>query len=94
LLTVAATASSSSAPSDLSFAHDKERRNVFTWRPGSSDDCEWEVEILGDDEVRLKDRCHQEYLFAAQIEYDRERRHAFTWMPDKTYDESATWKLK
>jgi hypothetical protein len=76
-------------------ARDTERRNVFTWRPGSYEECDWKVEILGNDEVMLRSHnYHQEYMYAAYIEYDDERRHVFTWRPIEGCDDTCIWKFR
>jgi hypothetical protein len=77
--------------------YDSKRRNVFTWRPGSHDDCDWTIEIISDDEVMLRSKMYnQEPLYMANIDRDDERRHVFTWTPYQSSqcDDSCIWKLK
>lgn len=78
-----------------SYAYDSSRRTVFTWRPGTSDDCEWYVEIVSDDEIMLKDKTYGEYFYAGAdgLKRNNDRRNVFTWRPKDSCDSTCVWRL-
>lgn len=78
-----------------SYAYDSERRNVFSWRPGTSDGCEWLVEIVSNDEIMLKSKDNNEYLYAATNGFNanESRRRVFTWRPKTACNDACVWKL-
>lgn len=80
---------------------DVERRFVFTWRAQTIEsDCWWIIEILNDNEIKIRSSYNYEYLYAAanNIVVDDYRRKVFTWSgssPSSPCDDDACiWILK
>lgn len=65
------------------FQVDKDRKMVFTKRDRTKpyDGSKWRVELVNNDNVRIRNEEYGEYLFVSTYKYDDERRHVFTWGP-------------
>lgn len=79
---------------DNSLAHDKSRRNVFTWRKESTEEHIWTVEIQGEDEIMLKSKDRGEYLYAGYGSFsDGKRRKVFNWRETSACDDTCVWVM-
>ncbi|WP_454898539.1 RICIN domain-containing protein [Wolbachia pipientis] len=70
-------------PASDYLSHDRDRRRVFTWRPGGKDSsCQWKFEPEGNN-IYIKSTYFNEYLYPASdyLSHDRDRRRVFTWRP-------------
>jgi hypothetical protein len=78
-----------------SYAYDSSRRRVFTWRSDTCNGCEWYVEIVSDNEIRLKFKTFDEYLYGGEDStwQNSERRNIFTWRPNRNCDDTCVWRL-
>jgi hypothetical protein len=78
-----------------SYAYDSSRRRVFTWQSSVCNGCEWFVEIISNDEIRLRFKTFDEYFYAGEDAYwqNYERRNVFTWRPSKSCDNTCVWRL-
>ena len=78
-----------------SLAYDSSRRRIFTWRPKSSDGCEWYLEIISGNEIRLKFKTFNEYFYAGEDStlQNSEKRNVFTWRPSQSCDNTCIWRL-
>lgn len=78
------------------FNHDKERRAVFTWIPGTKEEKGyeyWNMEIKGD-YCYIKNIKVDEYLYPViGLNYDKKRRELATWIP-KGCDDQCLWKIE
>lgn len=76
---------------------DEMRRNVFTWKLQSAIPAEgfWNVEIVNDNEIRIKSATYNEYLYAEKIEYayDKDQRRVFTAKEGFKCDKRCNWIL-
>ncbi|WDA54982.1 MAG: hypothetical protein PPFGHCPK_01463 (plasmid) [Spiroplasma endosymbiont of Drosophila atripex] len=78
------------------FAHDSERRSVYTWREGTSvNQGNWELKKVDNNEYRIYNVFHDEYLYAASdyFAHDSERRSVYTWREGTSVNQ-GNWKLK
>ncbi|MBB6401597.1 hypothetical protein HNP92_000902 [Methanococcus maripaludis] len=75
---------------------DKDRRRVFTWRPGGIPTAgKWEIQFLDDTKTRcyIRNVYQNEYLYAADYKpFDKDRRRVFTWRPG-TKVTQGVWKI-
>lgn len=77
---------------DDTLAEDASRRNVFTWRNETSDEHEWIVEIVGDDEIMLKSKDRNEYFYGAYGSFvEGQRRKVFNWRESSACDDTCVW---
>lgn len=74
--------------------HDSNRRRCFVRHTSSPENCQWIVEILDNDELKIKSKKYDEYLYAANFGHDKERRFVFTYKQNGECDDSCIWKLK
>lgn len=74
--------------------HDANRRRCFVRHTSSTEDCQWIVEILDNDELKIKSKKFNEYLYAASFGHDEERRFVFAYNQSGECDDSCIWKLK
>nr|CAH7736422.1 unnamed protein product [Callosobruchus chinensis] len=79
-------------------AYDRERRRVFTWRPGDQViECKWKITPRdnGSSFLIQNTHYHYEYLYAAsgRFAWDADRRNIFTWRMRNEVD-NGYWKLK
>lgn len=76
------------------FAYDKDRRKVFTWRPGPSvTQGFWRFEDAGNGYYKIRNTQHGEYLYAAEFP---KKGWVFTWRPVVNYDNDDAkfyWQL-
>ncbi|WP_223823090.1 ankyrin repeat domain-containing protein [Wolbachia pipientis] len=82
-------------PASDYLSHDRDRRRVFTWRPGGKDSsCQWKFEPEGNN-IYIKSTYFNEYLYPAGngLSHDRDRRRVFTWRPGGK-DSSCQWKFE
>ncbi len=82
-------------------ADDTNRRQVFTWGPGTKPTEHgiqqglWKIEPDGYNLYIKNVGYHSEYLYAAldSLNYDEARRRVFAWTP-KTKDSQSVWKVE
>lgn len=74
---------------------DKDRRQVFTWRPGGRiSQGKWQLIPQGNNTYLIYNKQHEEYLYAADFSpYDRDRRRVFTWRKKNKIVKQAYWKI-
>ena len=75
---------------------DLKRRNVFIWGKKILEPIFfWNVEIVGNDKVRLKSSVYKEYFYAENrtLAFDSERRSVFTGVAEFACDERCNWIL-
>lgn len=77
---------------------DKDRRQVFTWRPGEPvDQGIWRlIPVSGVNNLyNIFNEFHKEYLYAAEYApFDKDRRRVFTWRPGDVVSDQFNWRLE
>jgi len=75
------------------YDRDSSLRNVATWRPPCDDTtCFWQLEYMGDNEIRIMNAEYHEYLVAGgdSLAHDSDRRNIFA---GKLTDDDRIWKV-
>jgi 1-phosphatidylinositol phosphodiesterase len=74
---------------------DKDRRRVFTWRPGDPvKQGYWRLIPIGGGEYYIYNDYQEEYLYAADYKpFDKDRRRVFTWRPGGPVNQGR-WKFE
>ena len=78
-------------PGTESSKHDSDRRRCFVQHTSSPEACLWIIEILDKNELRIKSKKYNEYLYAAMFTFDWNKRFVFTYNQNKRCDNSCIW---
>lgn len=83
---------------DNPLKYDKDRRNVFTWKPGTKGDNGQEYWTFEEQDgvFNIKNVAYKEYLYAAMgFDFDKDRRRVFTWVPGSKDDQGQEdWEFE
>jgi hypothetical protein len=74
------------------YAKNPDRRRVFTWQKSTCDNCEWFVEIVSNNEIRLKFKTYGQYFYALNEPFGDER-IVFTKRSSTKCGDECVWRL-
>lgn len=81
------------------FLYSKERRHVYTWVPGDTDEMStWKIDLVNNENIIIRNVLRDDQPLYASGTYSSEKeRNVFTWMPKDQYnnapDDDGYWKV-